>query len=90
MKQIVGSSLARGKTTNRPEPESFDDIIPEQPPVGYEHWTVWTGIAVEATTKLLRPLRLFFGKQFRKRRDGPSVSLAGQCTHTPASHGGNV
>lgn len=86
-KRMVGSSLARGTTNNRPEPESFDDFIPRQPPAGYNNRTVLIGKQVGTTSEVLWDLRRYCQSLFSNRSNGPYFSLVDQSNiaHVPVT-----
>lgn len=48
----VGSSSTKGTTNDRPEPESFGDVVPKQPHVGNKDRTNSIGKPVKATPEL--------------------------------------
>lgn len=63
-KQRVGSALARGTVNNQQEVGSFNDFIPRQSPVGYEHSMILIGNQTETKSELLRALRCFSRNRF--------------------------
>lgn len=72
----MASSSAIFRTNNRPDPGSFDNVVPRQPPVCYENRMVPIGKPVEEMPDLLRALHCFSRNRFSDRRHGSSLSLS--------------
>lgn len=87
-KQRMGSFSARGTTNNRSGPETFDEVVPKHPPVGFEERVDSIGKRFWVMCELLRVLHRFRQNLFSARGYSPSFSLAERllAAHIPASH----
>lgn len=87
MKRMVRSSSVRGTTSNSPEPESFDEVLPKQLFAALKDRMASIGKLVKATSEFLQALRWHGRNSSRNRRDCPLFSFVEplHAGHIPAS-----